>query len=131
MEHLEGLGEEIEALVEQLVEDQEELTGHQAAMAVLALMSPASIYLEHQESEDSALIIIVEILGGCAIILVIGFTVYLIRRSGGGGDPEAVAAMNERIAQIESRMTDTQDVMIALSEKLDRIDDRDRKGDET
>jgi hypothetical protein len=96
----------------------------------LAPMSPASIYLEHQESEDSALITVVKIFGGCAIILVIGFTVYLIRRSGSGGNHEA-AAMNERIAQIESRMTDTQDVMIALSEKLDRIGDRDRKGDET
>ena len=41
----------------------------------------------------------------------------------------AVTAMNERIAKIESRMTDTQDVMIALSEKLDRFDDQDRKGD--
>ena len=38
--------------------------------------------------------------------------------------------MDERIAQIEARMIDTQDVMIALSEKLDRIDDRAVKGDE-
>lgn len=40
-----------------------------------------------------------------------------------------MTAINERIAKIESRMTDTQDVMIALSEKLDRFDDQDRKGD--
>jgi hypothetical protein len=44
---------------------------------------------------------------------------------------EFLVAMDERIAQIEARMTDTQDVMIALSEKLDRIDDRAVKGDES
>ncbi len=70
--------------------------------------------------------------GGCAIILAIGFTAYLIRRGGRqpAPDPEAAEAMDERISRIESRMTDTQDVMIALSEKLDRIDDGGRKGDE-
>ncbi|MDA0337687.1 MAG: hypothetical protein O2782_21180 [bacterium] len=60
----------------------------------------------------------------------IGFTVSLIRRSGRGRneDSDAATAMDERMAQIEARMTDTQDVMIALSEKLDRIDGRGSKG---
>jgi hypothetical protein len=89
--------------------------------------------VSHQaSSEDSVALTIAKFFGGCALILAVGFTAYLWRRGGSGGpDPDAVAAMNERIAQIESRMTDTQDVMIALSEKLDRIDDRGRKGEET
>ena len=36
--------------------------------------------------------------------------------------------MDNVAPQIEARMTDTQDVMIALSEKLDRIDGRGSKG---
>lgn len=73
---------------------------------------------------------IINILGACALILAIGFTVSLIRRGGTGGKDAgpAAAALEERIAQIESRMTDTQDVMIALSEKLDRIDESGSKG---
>lgn len=109
------------------------LMEREGSMVYIAAPSPPSPELDAADRSSLRRIKgkVVNILGGCAIILVIGFTVYLIRRSGSGGDPEAVAAMNERIAQIESRMTDTQDVMIALSEKLDRIDDRDRKGDET
>jgi hypothetical protein len=73
---------------------------------------------------------VLNFVGGCAIILAIGFTVSLIRRSGRSAnatDADAATAMDERMAQIEARMTDTQDVMIALSEKLDRIDDRGSK----
>lgn len=61
--------------------------------------------------------------GTCALILTTGLTVFLLRRSGRGQTQAAdVEALAERIAHIESRLTDTQDVMIALSEKLDRID---------
>ena len=75
-------------------------------------------------SDDSLETTIVGILGACAVILVLGFSVNLVRRGGRGKTDANVDALGERIASIESRLTDTQDVMIALSEKLDRIDER-------
>ena len=50
--------------------------------------------------------------------------VYLVRRLSASGSP----GFGDRLAALESRVTDTQEVMIALSEKLDRIDAGDRKG---
>ena len=95
--------------------------------------TPVGLYMEQRGSPGYEVMhTIAKFCGGCAIILAIGFTAYLIRRGGRqpAPDPEAAEAMDERISRIESRMTDTQDVMIALSEKLDRIDDGGRKGDE-
>lgn len=93
------------------------------------------ISVTSSSDEDSTTSQVINILGACAMILAIGFTVSLIRRSGaGGGDDEGgpgATALEDRIAQIEARMTDTQDVMIALSEKLDRIDEGGSKGDTT
>ncbi len=67
------------------------------------------------------------LLGGCLLGLAVGLAaVYLVRRRSGADS----SALGERLSALESRMTDTQDVMIALSEKLDRMDARDRKGAE-
>jgi len=84
-----------------------------------------------EEGISSVAHIAVKFAGVCALIIVVGFTVVAVRRSGRGPrqDSHAVTAMDERMAQIEARMTNTQDVMIALSEKLDRIDDRGRRTD--
>ncbi len=65
------------------------------------------------------------LLGGCLLGLAVGLgAVYVARRR---SQPDS-SGLTDRLAALESRMTDTQDVMIALSEKLDRIDSRDRKG---
>ena len=65
------------------------------------------------------------LLGGCLLGLAVGLAaVYVVRRR---SQPDS-SGLGERLAALESRMTDTQDVMIALSEKLDRIDARDRGG---
>lgn len=44
------------------------------------------------------------------------------RRSGGAHEPSAAGSigLDERLQTIERRLTDTQDVMIALSEKVDQ-----------
>ena len=79
--------------------------------------------LVRREDDNDRLMLI----GGCLLGLAVGLAaVYLVRRRSGEGS----AALGDRLAALESRMTDTQDVMIALSEKLDRMDARDRKGAE-
>ena len=65
--------------------------------------------------------------GGCLLGLALGLAGVLLVRRRPGADS---AALGERLAALESRMTDTQDVMIALSEKVDRMDARDRRADE-
>jgi len=68
---------------------------------------------------------IVDILGAAFIILCIGFVVFLVRRARPTSiPPEIVDELAERLETIERRLTDTQDVMIALSEKYDRLEDR-------
>ena len=63
------------------------------------------------------------LLGGGLVGLAAGLAaVYVVRRRSGAGS----AALGDRLAALESRMTDTQDVMIALSEKIDRMDARER-----
>lgn len=60
----------------------------------------------------------------------VGLLVFLARRGGKGRvRPEVVSDINARLDAIEERLTDTQDVMIALSEKYDRLDrlDKDRQ----
>ena len=57
-------------------------------------------------------------LGALAVGLVA--TGYALRRVLGGGSPD----VDERMLAFERRLTDTQDVLIALSEKLDRLEER-------
>ncbi len=53
----------------------------------------------------------------------VGLLVFLARRGGKGRvRPEVVGDIHARLDAIEQRLTDTQDVMIALSEKYDRLD---------
>ncbi len=75
--------------------------------------------------------IIEDIIDGSMAILIllaigisIGMVINLARRGGKAGvRPEEMRVLNERLDMIEQRLTDTQDVMIALSEKYDRLDD--------
>ncbi len=67
------------------------------------------------------------LLGGCLLGLAVGLAAVYVARRRPGADS---AVLGDRLSALESRMTDTQDVMIALSEKLDRMDARDRKGAE-
>ena len=84
----------------------------------------ASPHLDLVREDDNDRLMLI---GGCLLGLAVGLAaVYLVRRRSG----EDSAALGDRLAALESRMTDTQDVMIALSEKLDRMDARDRKGAE-
>ena len=77
---------------------------------------------EEAENDDALLLI-----GGCLLGLAVGLAAVYVARRRPGADS---AVLGERLSALESRMTDTQDVMIALSEKLDRMDARDRKGAE-
>ena len=72
------------------------------------------------EEDDWLMVLGVGLLG----LAVGGVVVYLARRLSASGSP----GFGDRLAALESRVTETQEVMIALSEKLDRIDDGDRKG---
>ena len=58
-------------------------------------------------------------------IVIAASIVYAIRekRSTKIKAAEPEDALSERLAKIESRLTDTQDVMIALSEKMDRMEE--------
>ena len=56
-------------------------------------------------------------LGALAVGLVA--TGYTLRRVLGGRSPD----IDERMLAFERRLTDTQDVLIALSEKLDRLEE--------
>ena len=81
---------------------------------------PGQSLVQEEAGMDEALLLI----GGCLLGLAVGLAaVYVVRRRP-GADP---AALGDRLAALESRMTDTQDVMIALSEKIDRMDARDRE----
>ena len=77
---------------------------------------------EEAENDDALLLI-----GGCLLGLAVGLAAVYVARRRPGADS---AVLGDRLSALESRMTDTQDVMIALSEKLDRMDARDRKGAE-
>lgn len=59
-----------------------------------------------------------------AIGLCVGSAVRLIRRSGRGRGDEAseFGDLDERLASIERRLTDTQEVMLALSERYDQLE---------
>jgi hypothetical protein len=74
--------------------------------------------------------ILEDIVDGMVAILIlfsiggaIGLAIKLARGGGKGHvRPEVVGDINDRLDTIEQRLTDTQDVMIALSEKYDRLD---------
>ena len=58
----------------------------------------------------------------------IGTAIMLARRGGKGRvQPEAMRDINARLDTLEQRLTDTQDVMIALSEKYDRLSDMEKR----
>ncbi len=83
---------------------------------------PLNLVPEEAEDDDALLLI-----GGCLLGLAVGLAAVYVARRRPGADS---AVLGDRLSALESRMTDTQDVMIALSEKLDRMDERDRKGAE-
>lgn len=63
-------------------------------------------------------------LGGCLIILSIGAAIGLwiwldARTKGAASDRVFREELDARLAEIERRLTDTQDVMLALSDKVD------------
>ena len=58
------------------------------------------------------------------VILCLGFAGYLVRRAAPGVNGGQSNGLVERLENIERRMTDTQEVMIALSEKYDLLEDR-------
>ena len=58
------------------------------------------------------------------VILCLDFAGYLVRRAAPAANGGQFNGLAERLENIERRMTDTQEVMIALSEKYDLLDDR-------
>jgi len=65
-----------------------------------------------------------------AIGLSVGLTVFLVRRSGarGSADEADLDDLTERLDTIERRLTDTQEVMVALSERYDQLEGRQPSG---
>ena len=63
-------------------------------------------------------------------IVVVASIIYAIRerRTSKIEAAEPDEALSSRLDTIESRLTDTQDVMIALSEKMDRMEDAEVEG---
>ncbi len=61
------------------------------------------------------------------MIIIAASIVHYVRKRRGRFDVEKVAApdgdLDGRLAEIERRLTDTQEVMIALSEKMDKWDE--------
>lgn len=66
-----------------------------------------------------------EALSGIAVVFIVASAVYYFGGRGRERAPERPigAGLDERLAEIERGLTDTQDVMIALSEKVDRWED--------
>ena len=58
------------------------------------------------------------------VVLCLGFAGYLVRRAAPVANGGQLNGLAERLENIERRMTDTQEVMIALSEKYDLLEDR-------
>ena len=70
---------------------------------------------------------IVDFIGAAFIILTIGLTIGLVAFIARRGQKHPVQAeildeLAERLETIEQRLTDTQDVMVALNEKYDRME---------
>ena len=70
-----------------------------------------------------------DFLSGLATVIIVASAIYYFHgRCANGSEEEAAVegGLDERLVQIERRLTDTQDVMIALSEKVDRLEEEDR-----
>lgn len=63
------------------------------------------------------------VVSACGITIVASVIHYFRERRGAGPAEPQQGALAARLSQIERRLTDTQDVMIALSEKVDRWDE--------
>jgi hypothetical protein len=65
---------------------------------------------------------------GLAIVIIVASAIYYFHGRCASDDGEQVVegGHDERVEQIERRLTDTQDVMIALSEKVDRLEEEGR-----
>ena len=65
---------------------------------------------------------------GLAIVIIVASAIYYFheRCASDDGEQFVEGGLDERVAQIERRLTDTQDVMIALSEKVDRLEEEGR-----
>jgi hypothetical protein len=67
-----------------------------------------------------------EFLSGLATVIIVASAIYYFHGRCADGDSEqetVEGGLDERLEQIERRLTDTQDVMIALSEKVDRLEE--------
>ena len=67
--------------------------------------------------------------GTCMVILVGGIVIAVwgwlfsgMEKGAGAKDAERVADLETRMAELERRLTDTQDIVISVSEKLDRLE---------
>ncbi|MBT5058353.1 MAG: hypothetical protein HOM68_17555 [Gemmatimonadetes bacterium] len=78
-------------------------------------------------AEHVSEIVFSTLMGLALLVGAIGITITVLRRTGGESGKQ-VSGMTDRIERIEQRLTDTQDVMIALSEKLDRLDEKPSQG---
>lgn len=86
-------------------------------------LHPAGFMIETDDGDFVLSLIWSSVLGLAMLIGAIGLTVVVVRRSNtSSAAPDA--SVDDRIGRIEQRLTDTQDVMIALSEKLDRLDEK-------
>ena len=65
---------------------------------------------------------------GLAIVIIVASAIYYFHGRCASDDGEQVVegGLDERVEQIERRLTYTQDVMIALSEKVDRLEEEGR-----
>ena len=61
---------------------------------------------------------------GLAIVIIVASAIYYFHGRYASDDGEQVVegGLDERVEQIERRLTDTQDLIIALSEKVDRLE---------
>lgn len=66
---------------------------------------------------------------GISMIIIVGAFVsaahkYINRRTKGSIPSDAEKRLNERMDELDRRLTDIQDVMIAIDEKFDRLESR-------
>lgn len=63
-----------------------------------------------------------DVIEGAAVVTLIASVVFYLRcrRRGADAVPSDASAVEQRLDAIERRLTDTQDVMIAVSEKVDQ-----------
>ena len=62
-----------------------------------------------------------EVIGNTCVVVIVASAIHYFReRRKPGESSDARGGLSGRLDEIERRLTDTQDVMIALSEKMDR-----------